>query len=122
MKLALADRDVYYADPLFVDVPLVQLLSQSYADVRRPLIDPLQASIVQRPGDPRRNQRAVERNRDAPRPGWTSSGHDDVSRCGRSGQRGGRHPSGWSGVSPAKQASGWERGCKALIFGPTTRM
>ena len=29
MKLALADRDVYYADPLFVDVPLTELLSQS---------------------------------------------------------------------------------------------
>ena len=27
MKLALADRDVYYADPLFVDVPLAELLS-----------------------------------------------------------------------------------------------
>ena len=29
MKLALADRDVYYADPLFVDVPTEQLLSKA---------------------------------------------------------------------------------------------
>ena len=56
MKLALADRDVYYADPLFVDVPISQLVSRSYADVRRPLIDPLKASLVQRPGDPRSNR------------------------------------------------------------------
>jgi gamma-glutamyltranspeptidase/glutathione hydrolase len=52
MKLALADRDVYYADPLFVSVPLAELLSRKYADVRRPLIDRQQASLVQRPGDP----------------------------------------------------------------------
>src|SRR5262245_55759247 len=35
MKLALADRDVYYADPLFVDVPIERLLSQGYTDLRR---------------------------------------------------------------------------------------
>lgn len=53
MKLALADRDVYYADPLFADVPVEQLLSKKYADLRRPLIDLKKASLVQRPGDPR---------------------------------------------------------------------
>jgi gamma-glutamyltranspeptidase / glutathione hydrolase len=53
MKLALADRDVYYADPLFVDVPLEALLSRPYADLRRPLIDREHASLEQRPGDPR---------------------------------------------------------------------
>ena len=30
MKLGLADRDTYYADPLFADVPLSQLLSTEY--------------------------------------------------------------------------------------------
>jgi gamma-glutamyltranspeptidase/glutathione hydrolase len=53
MKLALADRDVYYADPLFEDVPLRELLSPKYVAMRRPLIDMKQASLVQRPGDPR---------------------------------------------------------------------
>jgi gamma-glutamyltranspeptidase / glutathione hydrolase len=52
MKLALADRDTYYADPLFVDVPLSELLSPKYAEIRRPLIDMAHASAELRPGDP----------------------------------------------------------------------
>ncbi|MCR4413824.1 MAG: gamma-glutamyltransferase [Thermoguttaceae bacterium] len=53
LKLALADRDTYYADPLFVDVPLDGLLSTAYADLRRPLVDRRRASRELRPGDPR---------------------------------------------------------------------
>src|SRR5207237_3033038 len=53
LKLGLADRDFYYADPLFVSVPLDELLSVKYADLRRPLIDMKKASLLQRPGDPR---------------------------------------------------------------------
>jgi gamma-glutamyltranspeptidase / glutathione hydrolase len=53
MKLGLADRDAYYADPLFVDVPLAELLSASYADLRRGLLDMRRASLELRPGDPR---------------------------------------------------------------------
>jgi gamma-glutamyltranspeptidase/glutathione hydrolase len=49
-KLAFADREEYYADPDFVDVPLDRLLSKSYADRRRQLIDPDQASLLFRPG------------------------------------------------------------------------
>ncbi|MSQ96059.1 MAG: hypothetical protein EXR98_16100 [Gemmataceae bacterium] len=52
MKLALADRDAYYADPLFVDVPTELLLSKKYADLRRPLIDMKKASQTRQPGDP----------------------------------------------------------------------
>jgi gamma-glutamyltranspeptidase / glutathione hydrolase len=54
MKLAFADRDVYYADPYFEEVPLKELLSPKYAEARRALIDPKHASLAQRPGDPRR--------------------------------------------------------------------
>ena len=53
MKLALADRDAWYGDPLFVDVPLAELLQPQYAAVRRALIDPQRASEQLRPGDPR---------------------------------------------------------------------
>lgn len=52
MKLALADRDEYYGDPLFVDVPLQQLLSDKYTRMRRRLIDMKIASRKLRPGDP----------------------------------------------------------------------
>jgi gamma-glutamyltranspeptidase/glutathione hydrolase len=50
LKLAYADRDTYYADPLFADIP-PQLLSKEYAAERRQQIDPLQASDQFRPGE-----------------------------------------------------------------------
>ena len=52
LKLALADRDEYYGDPAFVQVPLDALLSDSYTRLRRKLIDPAVASFERRPGDP----------------------------------------------------------------------
>jgi len=51
-KLALADRDEYYGDPNFVKVPMRQLLSDPYTEMRRQLIDPKKASLELRPGDP----------------------------------------------------------------------
>ena len=50
-KLAFADREQYYGDPAFVDVPLDRLLSKEYAARRRALIDPDVASPDLRPGD-----------------------------------------------------------------------
>jgi len=52
IKLAMADRDEYYGDPEFVDVPLAELLSDEYSEIRRPLIDMRRASLEVRPGDP----------------------------------------------------------------------
>ena len=51
MKLAFADREFYYGDPAFVDVPFDRLLSKEYAAARRALIDADQASLELRPGD-----------------------------------------------------------------------
>lgn len=51
-KLALADRDEYYGDPNFTKVPMQQLLSDQYTNMRRKLIDPKRASLGLRPGDP----------------------------------------------------------------------
>jgi gamma-glutamyltranspeptidase/glutathione hydrolase len=51
-KLALADRDEYYGDPNFTKVPMQQLLSDPYTEMRRKLIDPKKASLELRPGDP----------------------------------------------------------------------
>src|SRR6185295_17125536 len=61
MKLALADRDAYYADPLFAEVPLDGLLSPDYAKMRRGLIDSSQASLEQRPGDPRKGKPLLDK-------------------------------------------------------------
>ncbi len=52
LKLGFADRDEYYGDPLFADVPLDTLLSDRYTSLRRPLIDMDRASLERRPGDP----------------------------------------------------------------------
>lgn len=49
MKLAFADREAYYGDPTFVDVPLAQLLSDEYNAARRALIGE-RASHELRPG------------------------------------------------------------------------
>lgn len=43
LKLVFADRERYYGDPRFVDVPLARLLSDDYARMRRRLIDPERA-------------------------------------------------------------------------------
>jgi gamma-glutamyltranspeptidase/glutathione hydrolase len=52
LKLALADRDAYYGDPDFANVPAATLLSAAYAAERRQLIDPAKANNLPRPGDP----------------------------------------------------------------------
>jgi gamma-glutamyltranspeptidase / glutathione hydrolase len=52
VKLAYADRDRYYGDPDFVQVPMASLLSDTYAASRRALIDRGRASLEQRPGRP----------------------------------------------------------------------
>ena len=48
-KLAFADREVYYGDPDFIDVPIETLLSDAYNDKRRKLIGE-EASLELRPG------------------------------------------------------------------------
>ena len=50
-KLAFADREAWYGDPDFTDVPVKTLLSAEYADARRGLVGP-EASADLRPGAP----------------------------------------------------------------------
>ena len=50
-KLAFADREAWYGDPLSVDVPLEALLSRDYANERRRLVGPGCAAEL-RPGAP----------------------------------------------------------------------
>lgn len=50
-KLALADREAYYGDPNFVDVPLETLLSKDYAGQRARLVAEAEAASLElRPG------------------------------------------------------------------------
>ena len=55
MKLAFADREQYYGDPVQSIVPGVVLLSDEYAARRAQLIDMRRANAELRPGDARRN-------------------------------------------------------------------
>jgi gamma-glutamyltranspeptidase/glutathione hydrolase len=50
-KLAFADREAWYGDPEFFDVPIAELLSREYADERRKLVGE-EASPELRPGSP----------------------------------------------------------------------
>jgi gamma-glutamyltranspeptidase/glutathione hydrolase len=43
VKLACADREAYFGDPRFIDVPVAQLLSPQFQAGRRELIDPARA-------------------------------------------------------------------------------
>ena len=97
MKLALADRDQWYADPLFVEVPTRQLLDPAYATLRRSLIDPNHASLQLRPGNPVEMQPlATVKPLTSPRPNKPQ----DTSTClvaDRWGNVVAATPSGWTG-------------------------
>ncbi|MHB1000448.1 MAG: gamma-glutamyltransferase family protein [Armatimonadota bacterium] len=73
IKLAMADRDQYYGDPDFVDVPISALLSDAYTNIRRPLIDLQHASQEVRPGDPYSMRPLTEPGVSKPGPGGTTT-------------------------------------------------
>ena len=103
LKLAMADRDTYFADPLFADVPLAALLSSEYAALRRGLIDHGHASLVRRPGDPLKQKAVLDPAADpaqrhiSPPP---SPAHDTTTClvADRFGNVVAATPSGWTGV------------------------
>ena len=99
MKLAFADRDAFYADPDFVEVPIEALLSDQYTSIRRKLIDQESASQTQRPGNPFKMKALLGV---AARDYKSFSGHsDDTSNCLVADQWGNvvaATPSGWGGV------------------------
>ena len=87
-KLAYADREAFYGDPDFVDVPMATLLSPAYSAARRALIGE-KASMEFRPGSPDglvpRTDYAAAIRRAKELAAAMGSGEPTVSRLGASG-------------------------------------
>jgi len=115
-KLAFADREAFYGDPAFVDVPLERLLSREYNVERRGLVGE-EASLELRPGGGR-----LPRLVDAPVTIGTGEPtlagdtvHLDVAD--RFGNLVSATPSGgWLHSSPVIPALGWPLGTRAQMF------
>jgi gamma-glutamyltranspeptidase / glutathione hydrolase len=108
-KLAFADRERYYGDPEYVDVPLERLLSSEYAAERRRLIDPHHASTEQRPGE----VHAAAGDR------WpvVSGDTTHVDAVDRWGNLFAATPSGgWIGSSPVIEGLGFPLGTRGQMF------
>jgi gamma-glutamyltranspeptidase/glutathione hydrolase len=137
-KLAYADREAYYGDPDFVDVPLDRLLSEDYSSARRDLVGP-DASHELRPGTIEGHGSSVdyaaaveraERQREARGAGEPTMGpgapvvggpvggdtvHLDI--IDRWGNMVSATPSGgWFQSSPAIPALGFALGSRAQMF------
>ena len=114
-KLAFADRDAFYGDPNFVDVPLDHLLSREYNDERRLLVGE-SASEELRPGGGRLPT-VVDATSTvgAGEPTRGDTVHLDVAD--RFGNLVSATPSGgWLQSSPVIPALGWPLGTRAQMF------
>ncbi|MGZ4332899.1 MAG: gamma-glutamyltransferase family protein [Gaiellaceae bacterium] len=120
-KLAFADREAWYGDPDFADVPLGELLSRDYAEERRGLLSE-ESSAELRPGSPGgrepRLPQPVENAPVAPGVGEPTRGdtvHLDV--VDRSGNMVSATPSGgWLWGAPVIPSLGFCLGTRAQMF------
>jgi gamma-glutamyltranspeptidase/glutathione hydrolase len=131
-KLAFADREAFYGDPDFIDVPVETLLSDAYNDARRKLVTH-EASLDLRPGEIEGFGGAVSvRRADAERSavGSLGAGEPTVGRLGevngdtvhfdivdRAGNMISATPSGgWLQSSPVIPELGFCLGTRAQMF------
>ena len=132
-KLAFADREAYYGDPLFDEVPLDVLLSKEYTSARRGLIG-AHASLEMRPGDVGRgvpsyatvgvgddNRRALQvEARDVKDLGMGHAHVGDTTHLDavdREGNMVAATPSGgWLGTSPVIKGLGFPIGTRGQMF------
>ncbi len=112
MKLALADRDTYYGDPLFGDVPLEDLLSERYSSLRRTLIDTRIASSACRPGDPRAMKALADTSFYLP------ADHGTTTCCivDKWGNAVAATPSGWGSAAGNGGSTGVKHGTRLVSF------
>jgi gamma-glutamyltranspeptidase / glutathione hydrolase len=127
-KLAFADREAWYGDPDFAQVPVGDLLSDGYADERRKLVGH-SASLELRPGkpggrEPRLPRRAPQRVAEGH---WTGTGSQaagevrgdtvHVAAADRFGNLVACTPSGgWLQSSPVIDGLGFCLGTRAQMF------
>jgi len=128
-KLAFADRDTFYGDPDFVDVPVETLLSERYNAERRQLIGNT-ASMEQRPGAIAGFGKTISLNAIGASAGGAGVGEPTVGRLGetrgdtvhfdiidRFGNMVAATPSGgWLQSSPTIPSLGFCLGTRAQMF------
>jgi len=131
-KLAYADREAWYGDPRFADVPLPALLSETYNAERRRLVGPA-ASLALRPGAVDGRTNWVDHGasaRAAMVPGAAGAGEPTVARLGvigadtchidvidRHGNMVSATPSGgWLQSSPVIPELGFPMGSRGQMF------
>jgi gamma-glutamyltranspeptidase / glutathione hydrolase len=117
-KLAFADREAWYGDPDFVDVPMEMLLSRAYADERRRLVGDESSPSLRPGGDAPRLPSPVAGGPVAPGVGEPTRGdtvHVDV--VDRWGNMISATPSGgWLWGAPVIPALGFCLGTRAQMF------
>lgn len=110
-KLAFADREKFYGDPLFTHVPMGVLLSREYAKKRQKLIDMKKASLDSTPGDLGRHH---------VRPSRWANPHGDTTHLDVADSEGNMvsvTPSGgWIWSSPVIEGLGFPLGTRGQMF------
>jgi gamma-glutamyltranspeptidase / glutathione hydrolase len=117
-KLAFADREAWYGDPDFVEVPLVELLSPEYTAERRRLVG-ADASFDLRPGSPGGRTPVLAAGGDRAGASSAPVGSDTcgVMTADRSGNVVAAIPSGgWLKSSPAIPELGFCLGTRGQMF------
>ena len=118
-KLAFADREAWYGDPEFVDVPLELLLSADYANERRALVEETSSDSL-RPGGPDPRLPAPVRGAVAAGVGEPTRASGDtchVDVVDREGNLVSATPSGgWLSSAPVVPELGFPLGTRGQMF------